>query len=79
MDCWKCCVGCKDADDFHEEFQAWIKIRLHLKDLTNALTTAQALGIPLPLSSLIQQILVSLIAEVGERTIIQPWPPFLKD
>jgi len=44
-------------------FKPGFKIRLHLKDLTNALTTAQALGIPLPLSSLIQQILVSLIAE----------------
>ena len=44
-------------------FNPGFKIKLHHKDLNNALSTAKDLGIPLPLSSLIQQILVALIAD----------------
>ena len=44
-------------------FNPGFKIKLHQKDLNNALSTAKDLGVPLPLSSLIQQILVALIAD----------------
>ena len=44
-------------------FKAGFKIKLHQKDLNNALATGRDLGVPLPLSSLVQQILVSLINE----------------
>lgn len=44
-------------------FNPGFKIKLHHKDLNNALSTAKDLGIPLPLSALIQQILVALIAD----------------
>ncbi len=44
-------------------FKPGFKARLHQKDLNNALATARELGIPLPLSSLIQQIFVSLLAQ----------------
>jgi 2-hydroxy-3-oxopropionate reductase len=44
-------------------FKPGFKIRLHQKDLNNALATAKDLGVPLPLSSLVQQIFVSLLAE----------------
>ena len=44
-------------------FKPGFKIRLHHKDLNNALTTAKDLGVPLPLTSLVQQILVSLIID----------------
>jgi 2-hydroxy-3-oxopropionate reductase len=44
-------------------FKAGFKIKLHQKDLNNALATGRDLGVPLPLSSLVQQILVSLISE----------------
>jgi len=44
-------------------FKPGFKTRLHQKDLNNALATARELGIPLPLSSLIQQIFVSLLAQ----------------
>jgi 2-hydroxy-3-oxopropionate reductase len=42
-------------------FNPGFKIRLHHKDLNNALSTGRDLGVPLPLSSLVQQVLVSLI------------------
>jgi 2-hydroxy-3-oxopropionate reductase len=48
---------------FGRNFKPGFKIRLHQKDLKNALSTAKALGVPLPLSSLIQQIFISLVAD----------------
>jgi 2-hydroxy-3-oxopropionate reductase len=44
-------------------FKPGFKIKLHHKDLNNALSTARDLGVPLPLTSLVQQILVSLITD----------------
>ncbi len=44
-------------------FKPGFKIKLHLKDLNNALSTAKELDLPLPLTSIVQQILISLIAE----------------
>jgi 2-hydroxy-3-oxopropionate reductase len=44
-------------------FKPGFKIKLHHKDLNNALTTARDLGVPLPLTSLVQQILISLIID----------------
>lgn len=44
-------------------FKPGFKVKLHLKDLNNALSTAKALDVPLPLSSLVQQIFVSLMTE----------------
>ena len=44
-------------------FKPGFKIKLHHKDLSNALATAKDLGVPLPLTSLVQQILVSLIVD----------------
>lgn len=48
---------------FGRNFKPGFKIKLHHKDLNNALSTGKDLGVPLPLSSFIQQIFVSLIAE----------------
>jgi 2-hydroxy-3-oxopropionate reductase len=48
---------------FGRNFKPGFKIRLHQKDLKNALSTAKDLGVPLPLTSLIQQIFTSLITE----------------
>lgn len=44
-------------------FKPGFKIKLHQKDLSNALSTGKDLGVPLPLSSLVQQVLVSLVNE----------------
>ena len=44
-------------------FKPGFKVKLHQKDLHNALSTARDLNVPLPLSSFIQQIFVSLMAE----------------
>ena len=44
-------------------FKPGFKIKLHHKDLNNALTTAKDVGVPLPLTSLVQQIVVSLIID----------------
>jgi 2-hydroxy-3-oxopropionate reductase len=44
-------------------FKPGFKIKLHHKDLNNALATAKDLGVSLPLSGLMQQILVSLITD----------------
>jgi 2-hydroxy-3-oxopropionate reductase len=44
-------------------FKPGFKVKLHLKDLNNALSTAKDLGVPLPLTGLMQQILVSLVTE----------------
>jgi 2-hydroxy-3-oxopropionate reductase len=48
---------------FGRNFKPGFKIRLHHKDLGNALSTAADLGVPLPLSSLVQQMFLSLITE----------------
>ncbi len=48
---------------FGRNFKPGFKIKLHHKDLSNALSTAKELGVPLPLSSFVQQILVSLMTE----------------
>ena len=45
---------------FSRNFQPGFKIRLHRKDLKNALETAKGLQVPLPLTALLQQFLVSL-------------------
>jgi len=44
-------------------FKPGFKIKLHRKDLNNVLLTAKELDIPLPLTSLVQQMMVSLINE----------------
>ena len=43
------------------DFKPGFRIRLHQKDLHNALLTGKELGVPLPVTSLIQQMLGSLI------------------
>ncbi len=43
-------------------FKPGFRIRLHRKDLRNALSAAEAMGVPLPLTGLVEQILVSLVA-----------------
>jgi len=43
-------------------FQPGFRIRLHQKDLRNALQAAESLGISLPITALVQQMLVSLVA-----------------
>ena len=48
-------------------FKPGFKIKLHHKDLNNALATAKDLGVSLPLSGLMQQILVSLITDGKEE------------
>lgn len=52
---------------FGRNFKPGFKIKLHHKDLNNALSTAKELGVPLPLSSFVQQIFVSLMAEGKEN------------
>ena len=42
-------------------FQAGFRIRLHQKDLRNVMQTAQELNIPLPVTSLLQQMLGALV------------------
>lgn len=44
-------------------FKPGFKIRLHHKDLKNALETARELKVPLPLTSLMQQVLCALVNE----------------
>ncbi len=48
---------------FGRNFKPGFKIKLHHKDLQNALSTAKDLGVPLPLSSFIQQVFLSLMTE----------------
>ncbi len=56
-------------------FQPGFRIRLHHKDLRNALAAADALRTPLPLTSLVQQMLVGLIndgkGELDHSGIVQ--------
>jgi 2-hydroxy-3-oxopropionate reductase len=47
------------ARDFHPGF----RIRLHHKDLRNALASAEALEVPLPITSLVQDMLVVLMKD----------------
>jgi 2-hydroxy-3-oxopropionate reductase len=44
-------------------FQPGFKMRLHQKDLHNALNTAKELGLCLPLTGLIQQFLTNLVGK----------------
>ena len=44
-------------------FKAGFKIKLHQKDLRNALQTAEANNVVLPLTALVQQMLSSLMAD----------------
>jgi 2-hydroxy-3-oxopropionate reductase len=48
---------------FGGNFKPGFKIKLHHKDLDNALSTAKDLGVPLPLSSFVQQVFISLMTE----------------
>ena len=48
---------------FGRNFKPGFKIKLHQKDLKNALSTAKDLGVSLPLTSLVQQILISLMID----------------
>jgi 2-hydroxy-3-oxopropionate reductase len=45
------------------DFKPGFKIRLHYKDLKNALEAAKDLSVPMPLTSLMQQILTAIINE----------------
>jgi 2-hydroxy-3-oxopropionate reductase len=44
-------------------FKPGFRIRLHQKDLRNALLAAESLGVPLPMTSMVQQMLIALINE----------------
>ena len=44
-------------------FRAGFRVRLHQKDLRNVLSTAQELNVPLPVTSLLQQMLGALVNE----------------
>ena len=48
---------------FQRNFRPGFKIKLHHKDLCNVLSTAKDLEVPLPLSSFVQQLFVSLMAD----------------
>jgi 2-hydroxy-3-oxopropionate reductase len=48
---------------FRRNFRPGFKIKLHHKDLYNALSTAKDLGVPIPLSSFVQQAFISLMTE----------------
>jgi 2-hydroxy-3-oxopropionate reductase len=48
---------------FERNFKPGFKIKLHHKDLQNALASGKELGVPLPLSSQVQQIFVSLMSK----------------
>jgi 2-hydroxy-3-oxopropionate reductase len=43
------------------DFKPGFRIRLHQKDLHNAILTGKEIGVPLPVTSLVQQMLGSLI------------------
>jgi 2-hydroxy-3-oxopropionate reductase len=44
-------------------FKPGFRIRLHQKDLNNALQTGKEIGVPLPFTSLAQQVIGSLMNE----------------
>jgi 2-hydroxy-3-oxopropionate reductase len=60
---------------YSRNFKAGFRIRLHQKDLRNALLTAESLKVSLPLTSLIQQMLISLMnagkGELDHSGIVQ--------
>jgi 2-hydroxy-3-oxopropionate reductase len=60
---------------YSRNFKAGFRIRLHQKDLRNALLTAESLKVSLPLTSLIQQMLISLMnsgrGELDHSAIVQ--------
>ena len=43
------------------DFKPGFRVKLHQKDLHNALLTGKELGVPLPVTSIVQQILGSLM------------------
>ena len=45
------------------DFKPGFRIRLHQKDLNNALITGKELGVPLPVTALVQQMIGSLMNE----------------
>jgi 2-hydroxy-3-oxopropionate reductase len=47
---------------FNRNFKAGFRIRLHQKDLHNSLMTAKELGVSLPLTAIVQQMLTTLMA-----------------
>jgi 2-hydroxy-3-oxopropionate reductase len=48
---------------FERNFQAGFRIELHLKDINNAMDTAQQMGVPLQMSAQLQQVLQALYNE----------------
>src|SRR5260370_27228532 len=44
-------------------FKPGFRIRLHQKDLRNALLAAESMKVPLPLTSMVQQMLITLMNE----------------
>ncbi len=48
---------------FKGNFKAGFRIRLHQKDLNNALMTGKELDVPLPVTGIVQQMLSSIIAD----------------
>ncbi len=49
-------------------FKPGFKLKLHLKDLNNALAAAKDLGVPLPITSLVQQMMLALNTQgMGEE------------
>ena len=59
-------------------FKPGFKIKLHQKDLRNALKTAEANHVCLPLTAQVQQMLSSLIADGKGDSITPPSPPSLR-
>jgi 2-hydroxy-3-oxopropionate reductase len=47
----------------NRNFKPGFRIRLHQKDLRNALLAAEALKVPLPITSLVQQMIITLMNE----------------
>ena len=60
---------------YSRNFKAGFRIRLHEKDLRNALLTAESMKVSLPLTSLVQQMLISLMnsgkGELDHSAIVQ--------
>jgi 2-hydroxy-3-oxopropionate reductase len=47
----------------NRNFKPGFRIRLHQKDLRNALLAAESLKVPLPITSLVQQMIITLMNE----------------
>ncbi len=54
-------LNAKTKNIINRDFKPGFKIKLHRKDLNNVLITAKDLDVPLPVTSLVQQIMVSLV------------------